>query len=109
MNKLTGVTIMPLKIVFNEIGISATLKTSYVVTPTTGSFESVRYFSSSPAVNRRIYTGERYGVESADELRKMVENEKRGNFRKLDIGLPKQFYREREKRSDRIVIKAAPR
>lgn len=40
----------------------------------------------------------------------IVENEKRGVFRVLDIGKPKPFIRKNEiKRNDRFIVKAPPR
>ena len=73
------------------------------------SFE--RCFSSSVSlkIRRKLGRGKDQGKMAVPELYKIVENEKRGIFRKLDIGLPEPFNPEKKKFNDRIIVKAAPR
>ena len=68
-----------------------------------------RHFANSPVVRTRRGQGGDVGRLSQRELVKMVENEERGIFRTLDIGLPNLFNLPRKKSNDRIVVKAAPR
>ena len=67
-----------------------------------------RYLCTTPICKTKRGAGKEQGKMSAVEINKMVENEKRGIFRQLDIGLPQQW-KERKKFDDRVVVKAAPR
>ena len=67
-----------------------------------------RYLYTTPICKTKRGAGKEEGRMTSDAINKMVENEKRGIFRKLDIGLPQPF-RERKKFDDRIEVKASPR
>ena len=67
-----------------------------------------RYLSTTPIRKTRRGAGKEQGRMTADAINKMVENEKKGIFRQLDIGLPQQW-REKKKIDDRVVVKASPR
>lgn len=72
-------------------------------------FSYQRHFCRSATMKTRRGAGAHEGKMTKDEINKMIENEKRGIFRKLDIGLPQPFNKERKKINDRIIVKAAPR
>ena len=67
-----------------------------------------RYLSTTHIRKTRRGAGKEQGRMTADAINKMVENEKKGIFRQLDIGLPQQW-REKKKIDDRVVVKASPR
>ena len=68
-----------------------------------------RNLCSSVVLKTKRGAGGEEGKLSSDEINKMVENEKRGIFRQLDIGLPRPWVKDMKRFDDRIVVKAAPR
>ena len=68
-----------------------------------------RSLYTSHISNTKRGAGKAQGRMTEDALRKMVENEERGIFRKLDIGLPRPWVSEMKKPAEKAAVKAAPR
>ena len=77
--------------------------------------------SLSKCLRRSLYTsyvlatkkgaGKEEGRMSEDAIRKMVQNEERGVFRKLDLGKPRQWQTQEQfnKKASKASVKAPPR
>ena len=68
-----------------------------------------RSLYTSNILNTKRGAGKAEGRMTEEALRKMVANEERGIFRKLDIGLPKPWVAELKKTAQTAAVKAAPR
>ena len=72
---------------------TACMSTSHICTNVQkSSLKSIqRSLHTSYVLDTKKGAGKEQGRMRQDELRKMVENEERGIFRKLDLGLPQQW------------------
>ena len=85
------------------------LKLSQIHPVVFGPYDKKHFGSCNVLQARRLGKGAHEGKMEYNEIVKIVDNEKRGIFRTLDIGLPRPFNQERKKWNDRILVKAAPR
>ena len=107
MNKVKLGIMIPVKIASSELSLNLSILRLSQIHPVV--FRPCdRHFSTCNVLETKRGAGKEQGKMERSEIVKMVENEKRGIFRTLDIGLPRPF-RERKKRDDRIIVKAAPR
>ena len=73
------------------------------------------YFQRSICISHVLNTkkgaGKEQGRMKPEALQKMVENEERGVFRKLELGVPEQWNStfDKKKRADRAAVMAASR
>ena len=70
---------------------------------------SNRHLCSSVVLKTKLGAGGEEGKMTFEEIQNMLENEKRGTFRKLDIGLPRPWVTYQKKVRDQTIVKAAPR
>ena len=68
-----------------------------------------RYLHTTSIYRTKRGAGKEEGIMKSEEIQKMVENEKRGIFRKLDVGLPKEWVPFVDRRKDTPKAIATPR
>ena len=68
-----------------------------------------RHLTCNAVLQTKVGAGKEDGRMSVDQINELVEKEKRGIFRKLDLGLPRPWKSEIKKFDDRVIVKATPR
>ena len=70
-----------------------------------------RHLTCNAVLQTKVGAGKEDGRMSVDQINELVEKEKRGIFRKLDLGLPRPWKSDdkMKKFDDRVIVKATPR